>query len=391
MCSVAAVKTIASCNYPITTHTLRSLDNSICVNDVAKQPSESSSRPSHREVSPPPPPTSMSHDPSQTDVYNHLIREVPANFSPNNFNQSEYSQLGPHSETTPPTVPLPPLSTTVPPPQRLAKPPMKPPSPHSPTAAELPASIYRTLEESGEEGGEATEQQPPSESKSSNTQQRPRPAKTSSSSSTATPTGKKSPDKTLFDDPEYSPLKTVQSRVQQLREPQYLGDYERDPSYIPPTAAARMSAVDPKYRGDYEWDPSYLPKPPPRRHSTDARPPPRRGGGNQEPSSSVNYKGDYERDPSYLPPSLRSGGKQPLVPKYSGDYERDPSYMAHKLSGSNKTTSLEYSYPSFPEDELVPPHIPHDYQALTDVLKDPPQQYARLNSAEPVDVTENEA
>ena len=201
--------------------------------------------------------------------------------------------------------------------------------------------------------------------------------------------------KSLFDDPEYSPLKPVGKTIQVV-DPRYTGDYERSPNYTIPRVNLSSHEVDPKYLGDYEWDATYIPKPPPRRKSVDEhhrppRPPQRRQSLEVDPLAK--YTGDYERDPTYVPPPLRNGrtGKESseLDPKYRGDYERDPDYMAGLVRQSSRQTkgnSAEYSYPYLASEDLVPPHIPHEYKTLEDALKDPPREYARLTS-EPPDTT----
>ena len=203
--------------------------------------------------------------------------------------------------------------------------------------------------------------------------------------------------KSLFDDPEYSPLKPLGKSIQVV-DPRYTGDYERSPNYTIPRVQLSSHEVDPKYLGDYEWDPTYVPKPPPRRRKSvderrlPPRPPERRQSLEIDPLAK--YAGEYERDPSYVPPPLRNGKigieSSELDPKYRGDYERDPQYMAGLVHKSSRRTeasgSAEYSYPYLASEDLVPPHIPHEYKALEDVLKDPPREYARLTS-EPLDTT----
>ena len=208
--------------------------------------------------------------------------------------------------------------------------------------------------------------------------------------------------KGLFDDPEYSPLTGVRGKKKKIEviDPRYIGDYERSPTYTCPTVQLNPRDLDPKYRGDYEWDPTYVPQPPPRRASfssdTNRRIPKpmevlqRRKS--LEADALHKYLGDYERNPNYIPPPLRNrstkirGSK--LEHRYVGDYERDPLYMANKLAGNS-----EYSAPYPAGDqtwaELVPPHIPSEYTALEEAMKDPPQQYATLTS-EPSDPPTNE-
>ena len=205
--------------------------------------------------------------------------------------------------------------------------------------------------------------------------------------------------KSLFDDPDYSSVELPQAKDVQMVDPRYVGNYERDPMYIPPTVKVPASELDPKYRGDYERDPRYIPKPPPRRNSCESRPPrPPQRRQSLEGDALTRYMGDYEQDPNYIPPPLRNGnmrkGLDKLDQKYHGDYERDPTYVMQKMrnaSQKGKVTSTEYSYPYPPTDavsfeDLVPPHIPHEYKALEEVLLNPKQEYARLNSEPPENI-----
>lgn len=210
--------------------------------------------------------------------------------------------------------------------------------------------------------------------------------------------------KGIFDDPEYSPLRggSVKGRKTiEVLDPRYVGDYERSPTYSCPTVQVKPSDLDPKYRGDYEWDPTYVPKPPPRRASVGS------DSGKKIPVPSMvierrksleadalhKYSGDYERNPTYVPPPLLQNGNtknetSSLEYKYTGDYERDPLYMANKLSANNSEYSAPYPNGDQTWADLVPPHIPHEYTALEDAMKNPPQQYARLTS-EPPDTPPN--
>ena len=202
--------------------------------------------------------------------------------------------------------------------------------------------------------------------------------------------------RSLFDDPDYSSVELPHTKDVQVIDPRYVGNYERDPLYMPPTVKVPASEPDPKYLGDYERDPRYIPKPPPRRNSCETQPPrPPQRRQSLEGDGLTRYMGDYEQDPNYIPPPLRNGnmrkGLDKLDRKYHGDYERDPTYVLQKVrkaSQKGKVTSGEYSYPYPPteaisSEELVPPHIPHEYKALEEVLLDPKQEYARLNSEPP--------
>lgn len=211
---------------------------------------------------------------------------------------------------------------------------------------------------------------------------------------------KLSTQKSLFDDPEYSPLKGMCGKMDiSVVDPRYIGDYERSPTYTCPTVKMKASEINPKYRGDYERDPTYVPKPSPRRascSSVEAHRIPKpdevlKRRKSLEADSLHKYTGDYEWSPNYVPAPLRNGSSGPLPAldrKYSGNYERDPIYMAHVLKktghGRHRAQSVEYTVPdTLSRENAVPPHIPHEYAQLEDDLKDPPREYARLNSQTP--------
>ena len=161
---------------------------------------------------------------------------------------------------------------------------------------------------------------------------------------------------TLFDDPDYSPVKKVNSKKEkrfEIIDPRYTGDYERSPEYTCPTVKIKTNEIDPKYRGDYERDPNYIPQPPPRRASftssnqnrvvdREPEPVPRRQSVGVDALSK--YRGDYERNPTYVPSPLRED-RSLLGRKYSGNYERDPIYMANvlKKSRDEREGSTDYS------------------------------------------------
>ena len=173
-------------------------------------------------------------------------------------------------------------------------------------------------------------------------------------------TAKTSTEKTLFDDPEYSPLKGICKRMVEVVDPRYVGDYERSPTYTCPTVQMKASEIDPKYRGDYEWDPTYVPKLSPRRasfSSVGAHRIPKpdevlKRRKSLEADALHRYIGDYEWSPNYVPAPLRNGSSGPLPgldQKYSGNYERDPAYVAHVLKKSaqerQRSHSVEYTIP----------------------------------------------
>ena len=202
----------------------------------------------------------------------------------------------------------------------------------------------------------------------------------------------------LFDDPEYSPLRGVRNEVDTAVDPRYVGDYERSPTYTCPTVKGKMSETDSKYRGDYEWDPTYVPRRSPRRASYSSserrripKPDEIMRRKSLEADALHRYAGDYEWSPNYVPAPLRNGSSGPLAvlnQKYSGNYERDPVYMAHVLKKTaqekQRAKSVEYTIPGMiSRENSVPPHISHEYTPLEDNMRDPPQQYARLNSQTP--------
>ncbi len=246
--------------------------------------------------------------------------------------------------------------------------------------------------------------------------------------------------RSLFDDPDYSPVKIPQRKGRaggerragrgkesiEVVDPRYVGDYERHPTYELPTVKLLARDVDPKYLGDYEWDPTYVPKPPPRQNTPAVsrlqrkgslqdrhlrairiekeedrppKPPKRRqslGAVDSVRLPLANYLGDYERNPTYVPPPLQNGkarhgsvGKIPvdlLDPKYRGNYERNPIYVAQLIQKATKQAKGMSTAPStgggasLLGDEAVPPHLPHEYTCLEDALRDPPREYATLTS-----------
>ena len=199
-------------------------------------------------------------------------------------------------------------------------------------------------------------------------------------------------------DPSYVPPPFWNENMGTGPDSKYRGDYERDPSYVPPPFRNENMGTGPdsKYRGNYERDPNYVPPPfwnenmgtgPDSKYRGDYErdpnyvPPPFRNE-NMGTGPDSKYRGDYERDPNYVPPPLKVGTR--LDNKYRGDYERDPIYMADLVRrAAEMTTSAEYSYPYPVTDDVVPPHVPHEYKALVEVMKDPPGEYARLKSEPP--------
>ena len=212
----------------------------------------------------------------------------------------------------------------------------------------------------------------------------------------------------IFDDPEYSPFdanaKRTRSDSVKVVDPRYVGDYERHPDYVPPNVDIPKGQLDKKYHGDYERDPTYFSKLPVRSFSTSAQ---HSTNPEQQRRPSLNldprldkYRGNYERSEDYLPPPLQNGNLETRTedyvlepdPNYTGAYERHPDYVPplvrrpskskvqiiSKEGGSTSPGSSTFFSSAPPGGR--PSHVPHEYTALADAMKDPPQQYATLNS-----------
>ena len=198
----------------------------------------------------------------------------------------------------------------------------------------------------------------------------------------------------IFDDPNYSPVGALRSDTVRTTDPRYAGNYERHPDYVAPQIDIPKQQLDEKYLGDYERDPAYFSKLPDRSFSvstststTAPKPPERRQSLNQDPRL-AKYQGEYEWSEDYVPPPLQNRNQtertQDLEPSlnYTGDYERHPEYVPPLIRRPSRTKeetvreSMEYTYPFVPPDR--PAHIPHEYTALADMLKDPPQEYTSL-------------
>ena len=354
-------------------------------------------------------------DMTQDHTYSRLTHDTaPPPSLPANYPTNQYSKLERHSETPPPRPAKPPalrslsnpvITTSTNAPQHLSCIYADPEDQNHPEHGSPvpPTNIYHTMDDSrqrtgdvkhhfyhvldGKDGRQKSRGDDQADGEYSYARSDVLPAKPPGQEHSERSHGL-STSKNLFDDPNYSPVKIPQTKDIKVIDPRYTGDYERDPIYIPPAVKVPASEVDPKYHGDYEWDPNYIPKPPPRRNSADGRPPkpPQRRQSLEVEPLLRRYMGDYERDPNYVPPPLQNG-KAALDSKYRGDYERDPAYMVQlvrKTSRTGKVTSTEYSYPYPPTltmttEDLVPPHIPHEYTALQEALLDPPQEYAQLN------------
>ena len=206
----------------------------------------------------------------------------------------------------------------------------------------------------------------------------------------------------IFDDPDYSPVAALKSPTVKTTDPKYAGNYERHPDYIPMQSDIPKDQLKEKYFGDYERDPMYFSKLPDRSFSVS----------NGAPNSSsegeslnldlqlAKYEGEYERSEDYIPPPLQNRsertrnektGEPLLQPQYSGDYERHPDYVPPLIRTASQhnrvkqdemtsSCSMEYTSPFSPQHHKIPAAIPHEYTALADVLRDPPQEYASLHS-----------
>lgn len=198
----------------------------------------------------------------------------------------------------------------------------------------------------------------------------------------------------IFDDPGYSAAKQRRSNSVKIMDPRYIGDYERHPDYVSPQIDIPKEQLEEKYRGDYERNPTYFLKHPLRSFSVSTS-----SGISQEQqhrSPSLNsdprlnrYRGDYERSEDYIPPPLQNGnmriGADYVLepdPKYMGAYERHPDYVPPLVRRPSKSRVQILSKDSTGASSTVerPSNVPHEYTALADVTKDPPQQYATLNS-----------
>ena len=173
-------------------------------------------------------------------------------------------------------------------------------------------------------------------------------------------------------------------------DPRYVGDYERHPDYVSPQIEVRKDQLEEKYRGDYERDPAYFSKLPARSFSVCTPSAVSHKEKLRRPSLNTDsqldkYRGDYERCEDYIPPPLQNGntkkGGDIYVlepnPKYMGAYERHPDYIPRPIVRRASKTKVQI--PSKDSAGVVKPsHVPHEYAALADLTKNPPQQYATL-------------
>ena len=173
-------------------------------------------------------------------------------------------------------------------------------------------------------------------------------------------------------------------------DPRYVGDYERHPDYVSPQVEVRKEQLEEKYRGDYERDPTYFSKFPARSFSVCTPSAASQKQRERRPSLNLDpqldkYRGDYERCEDYIPPPLqngnaRKGGDTYVLepnPKYMGAYERHPDYVPRPIV--RRASKSKVQIPSKDSAGVVKPsHVPHEYAALADVTKNPPQQYATL-------------
>ena len=239
----------------------------------------------------------------------------------------------------------------------------------------------------------------------------------------------------IFDDSTYSPphsggnpssLSSSSSRVRsssvKVVDPRYVGDYERHPDFVPPQVEIPRDQLLEKYCGDYERDTNYLSRNPTRSFSVSAVSSSSvvQGKIGHEQQSSLThvptptpavaevidkYRGDYERsEDCIIPPHPTLPQQQQPVqngdgrnrtddyvlepdPSYAGEYERHPDYVPPLVKRSSKTRiqilatdPVSNGTVSSSVSESRPSHVPHEYTSLVAVTKDPPRQYATLNS-----------
>ena len=239
----------------------------------------------------------------------------------------------------------------------------------------------------------------------------------------------------IFDDPTYSPPHSgrnpssssssssrVRSSSVKVVDPRYVGDYERHPDFVPPQVEIPRDQLLEKYRGDYERDPNYFSRNPTRSFSVSAASSSSvvQGTASSEQRSSLTlvsaptpavaevtdkYRGDYERSEDYIIPPhptlpqqqqpVQNGGGGNRTddyvlepdPSYAGEYERHPDYVPPLVKRSSKTRiqilatdPVSNGTVSSPVSESRPSHMPHEYTSLAAATKDPPRQYATLNS-----------
>ena len=196
-----------------------------------------------------------------------------------------------------------------------------------------------------------------------------------------------------------------QARVPSVKvvDPRYAGQYERHPDYVSPQVEIPREQLQEKYRGDYERDPAYFSRDPTRsfsvssssKHCTAAA----SLDNKQQRSCSLSsplpnkYRGDYERSEEYfVSEPLRNGNVGTLAeqyvlepdPNYTGAYERHLNYVPPLVKRSSKTKihrlPKDRTTHSGSATEHRPANLPHKYTSLAAVTKDPPRQYATLNS-----------
>ena len=200
----------------------------------------------------------------------------------------------------------------------------------------------------------------------------------------------------IFDDPEYlqqdASAKPTRSNSVKVVDPRYVGDYERHPDYALPQIDIPRAQLEEKYHGDYERDPTYFTK---RSFSTSASHAVPSDHHHHHRKTSLNYdprfnkyRGNYERSEDYIPPPLQNGEIKTNDytlepdPNYMGAYERHPNYIPPLVRRPSKSKVQILSKDAGPSlmIDVTPSYLPHEYTALADVTKDPPRQYATLNS-----------
>lgn len=197
----------------------------------------------------------------------------------------------------------------------------------------------------------------------------------------------------IFDDPEYleqdASTKRMRSNSVKVVDPRYVGDYERHPDYVLPQIGIPRAQLEEKYHGDYERDPTYFTK---RSFSTSGSHAVSQDRRHRKTSLDYDprfnkYRGNYERSEDYIPPPLQNGDIKTNDymlepdPNYMGAYERHPNYIPPLVRRPSKSKVQIISKDPGPSLAIdTPSYLPHEYTSLADVTKDPPRQYATLNS-----------
>lgn len=372
-------------------------------------------------------------------TYHHLRQHEGMELLPADYPENEYSCLGPRSETPPLRPPKPPqlqntrlrshsdskdppISATAPSWGSVETPShIQPPQRGTPTATSIEHSTSFSPKESASSGLELDEVprrsiydtmedvSAPDQSEITTNSGRKVEYYILEPSSNPTGTGdydrlamsapRKHPKTNvkIFDDPEYLQQDVSEKRTRsnsvKVVDPRYVGDYERHPEYALPQIDIPRAQLEQKYHGDYERDPTYFMK---RSFSTSASASHAVSQDHDHRKTSLNYdprfnkyRGNYERSEDYILPPLQNGEIKTKDytlepdPNYMGAYERHPNYIPPLVRRPSKSKvqilSKDAAGPSLTID-VTPSFLPHEYTSLADVTKDPPRQYASLNS-----------